>query len=160
MRLGWVHNIFACVALQPELNVNACCNARLVKISIPTLRCIATCIQINLYALPVTTRRKQNIVNTALLCLPAAANFYIVVSQDVVTVAVVFETMHVLVKTSIYHLCCLLVPLRHRHICALVWSLGGTSHTIITTTVTLRLHLHNNASAKNEDNAFVFWRHF
>ena len=34
-----------------------------------------------------------------LLCLPVAANFYIVVSQGVVTVAFVLD-MHVLVETS------------------------------------------------------------
>ena len=50
---GWVHNIFACVALQPKVNVNAYCNARIEKISIPTLHCIATHVQINLCALLV-----------------------------------------------------------------------------------------------------------
>ena len=39
-------------------------------------------------------------VATLFLCLSAAANFYIVVSQDVVTVAVVLE-VHVLVATSL-----------------------------------------------------------
>ena len=64
--LGWVHNIFACVVLRPEVNVNTCCNAGIEKFSIPALRCVATRVQINLYALPVATRRKQNIVNQAL----------------------------------------------------------------------------------------------
>ena len=50
---GGVHNIFACVALRPEVNVNACCNAGIEKFSIPALRCIATRVQINLYALLV-----------------------------------------------------------------------------------------------------------
>ena len=42
-----------------------------------------------------------------LLCLPAAANFYIVESQDVVTVAqlLYLKCMHVLVETSIYVAC-------------------------------------------------------
>ena len=42
-----------------------------------------------------------------LLCLPAAANLYIVVSQDVVTVAqlLYLKCMHVLVETSIYVAC-------------------------------------------------------
>ena len=40
-----------------------------------------------------------------LLCLPAAANIYIVVSQDVVTVALYLKCMHVLVETSIYVAC-------------------------------------------------------
>ena len=53
-----------------------------------------------------------------LLCLPAAANFYIVVSQDVVTVAFVLE-VHACVGRD-QHLCCLLFPLRHQHVCALI----------------------------------------
>ena len=58
---------FACIALRPEVNVNAYCNAR-IKNSIPALRCVATCVQINLYALLVAMRRKQlqNILNQAL----------------------------------------------------------------------------------------------
>ena len=46
-----------------------------------------------------------------LLCLPAAANFYIVVSQDVVTVGVVTVVleMHACVGRD-QHLCCLLFP--------------------------------------------------
>ena len=47
--LRLVHNIFACVALQLEVNVNA------------------TCIQINLYALLVTMQHRQTIVNQALV---------------------------------------------------------------------------------------------
>ena len=46
-----------------------------------------------------------------LLCLPAAANFYIVVSQNVVTVAVVLEMQAHVGRDQ--HLCCLLFPLRH-----------------------------------------------
>ena len=58
---------FACVVLQLEVNVNACCNARIEKNSIPGLRCIAMRVQINLYALLVATQHKQNIVNQALV---------------------------------------------------------------------------------------------
>ena len=60
-KLGWVNNIFGCVALQLEVT---CCNARIEKILL--LHC-TTRVQINLYALPVTTQCKQNIVNTALV---------------------------------------------------------------------------------------------
>ena len=49
---------FACVALRPGVNVNAWCNVRIEKILF--LCCIAKCIQINLDALVVATRRKQN----------------------------------------------------------------------------------------------------
>ena len=49
-----------------------------------------------------------------ILCLPAAADFYIVVSQDVETVAVVLE-MHPCVGRD-QQLCCLLFPPRHQHI--------------------------------------------
>ena len=63
--LGRVHNSFACVVLRPEVNVNTYCNAR---IAIPTLRCVAKRVQINLYALTIVTRRKQNIVNQLALC--------------------------------------------------------------------------------------------
>ena len=67
----------------------------------------------------VYTNRSLAALLLLLLCLPAAANFYIVVSQDVVTVAVVLE-MHACVGRD-QHLswCCLLFPLRHRHVCAL-----------------------------------------
>ena len=56
-----------------------------------------------------------------LLCLPAAENFYIVVSQDVVTVGVVTVVleMHACVGRD-QHLCCLLFPLRHQHVCAFI----------------------------------------
>ena len=42
-----------------------------------------------------------------LLCLPAAANFYIVVSQDegIVAQLLYLKCMHVLVDTSIYVAC-------------------------------------------------------
>ena len=53
-------------------------------------------------------------------CLPAAA-FYIVVSQNVVTVAFVHVLeMHVLVETSKTLICCLLSPPRHQHIMCFV----------------------------------------
>ena len=39
---------FACVALQPEVNVNVCFNARIEKFSIPVLHCNTTLVQINL----------------------------------------------------------------------------------------------------------------
>ena len=47
---GWVHNIFACVALRPEVNVNACCNAGIEKFSIAR-------VQINLYVRNATQGR-------------------------------------------------------------------------------------------------------
>ena len=53
-----------------------------------------------------------------ILCLLAAADFYIVVSQDVVTVAVALE-MHACVGRD-QHLCCLLFPPRHQHVCAFI----------------------------------------
>ena len=56
---------FACVALRPEVDVNACCNTR-IRNSIPALCCVAACVQINLYALLVAMQLKQNIVNQAL----------------------------------------------------------------------------------------------
>ena len=52
------------------------------------------------------------------LCLHAAANFYIVVSQDVVTIAVVLE-MHACAGRD-QHLCCLLFLPMHQHVCALI----------------------------------------
>ena len=45
--------------LQLEVHVNAGCNTRIEIIYIPTLCCVATHVQIILYALPVAMRRKQ-----------------------------------------------------------------------------------------------------
>ena len=51
-----------------------------------------------------------------LICLPAAANFYIVVSQDVMTVAIVLEMRTCVGRDKhLYHLCCLLFPPKHWH---------------------------------------------
>ena len=50
--------------LRPEVNVNACCNTRIEKLSTPALRCVTMRIQINLYAFLVATPPKQNIVNS------------------------------------------------------------------------------------------------
>ena len=45
--------------LRLEVHVNACCNARMEIIYIPTSCCVATHVQIILYVLPVTMQRKQ-----------------------------------------------------------------------------------------------------
>ena len=57
-------HLFACITLQLEVHVNACCNVR-KRIFIPMLHRIATRVEILLYALLVATRHKQNIVNWA-----------------------------------------------------------------------------------------------
>ena len=55
----------------------------------------------------VYTNRSLATLLLLLLCLPAAANFYIVVSQDVVIVAqlLYLKCMHVLIETSICVAC-------------------------------------------------------
>ena len=58
-------------------------------------------------------------VAIVILCLPAAADFYIVVSQGVVTVAVALEMQAACVGRD-QHLCCLPFPLRHQHVCAFI----------------------------------------
>ena len=45
--------------LRLEVHVNTCCNTRIEIIYIPTSCCVATHVQIILYALPVAMRRKQ-----------------------------------------------------------------------------------------------------
>ena len=40
--------------------------------------------------------------------------------MEEVAVRAFFGLRHVLVETSIYYLCCLLFPPRHRHVCALI----------------------------------------
>ena len=67
----------------------------------------------------VYTNRSLAALLLLLLCLPAAADFYIVVSQDVVTVAVALE-MHAACVGRDQHLCCLLFPPRHQHVCAFI----------------------------------------
>ena len=59
-----------------------------------------------------------------LLCLSVAAKFYIVVSQDVVTVAqlLYLKCMHVLVETSIYVACYSHRGIR-QHVCAFILTL-------------------------------------
>ena len=66
---GWVHNVFACVVLRPEVHVNA---MLLCKKKENIYSHVVTCVQI-LYALPVTMQRKQNTVNpasNAFVCMP------------------------------------------------------------------------------------------
>ena len=75
--LSLVHNIFACVALQPD--VHAWKHMLQCKNSV-FLCCIATCVQIILYALPVMTQATiqcaaNNLIVHIMLCHWALQNF-------------------------------------------------------------------------------------
>ena len=60
-KLGLVHNILLATGSQCKRMLQR----KNRKISIPALRCIATRVQINLYALSVAMQCKQNLVNQA-----------------------------------------------------------------------------------------------
>ena len=55
--LSLAHSMFVCVALQPEIHVNACCNARIENI----LHCIGMHIQSISQAFTVAMQHKQTL---------------------------------------------------------------------------------------------------
>ena len=69
---------------------------------------------------PLCTQFGCTVAVAVAIVILAAADFYIVVSKDVVTVAVALE-MHACVGRD-QHLCCFLFPPWHQHVCAFIYN--------------------------------------